>query len=376
VKQGYEEDLIISSLGMISSVGHDVINACAAIRAGFSRPALIDYYSLLDEKLHEPIALVGFPVQMCTEGFCAQAAWLRLAISCMHDLLHYGNLPGKTDKIFWERTGLVGALPHVSGDRFHEDEKIDPAYLKEAVLNTLLESMSLSLRDENVSALSVGHAGTVYAVSEAQKMIEEHGLDRVIVLAVDSYLDPLTLEWLGAHERLKSDDNPQGLVPGEAAAAFMIEKKSIAEARGARIEAVITAPACGVEVNHLFSDYVNNGRALSAVIKDTLARSNNGQPFTGIIIPDLNGENWRAMEYGSARAVLCDRISDDAFLITPCASLGDTGAASGSVAFCIAVRAFARHYLPDEQAMILSSSEYGAVGSVILKEYNPSKGGV
>ena len=65
------------------------------------------------------------------------------------------------------------------------------------------------------------------------------------------------------------------------------------------------------------------------------------------------------MEWGNAvvRLVAQSPRFAEPVLWYPAASFGDTGAASGAVALCMAIRAFERGYAPAQTATIISSAD-------------------
>jgi 3-oxoacyl-[acyl-carrier-protein] synthase-1 len=152
-------------------------------------------------------------------------------------------------------------------------------------------------------------------------------------------------------------------MPGEAAACVLLESEPVARRRSARVEALLVAAASGQEPNHFFSGEVSMGVALGDAIAQVIPQ---GAPFTGDLFADLNGEPWRAYELGCARVRLSQFLSESVRMVLPAASLGETGAASGLVALCAAVRSFVRGYGHAGQALISSSSEHGHVGALHL----------
>src|SRR5262249_32352749 len=158
--------------------------------------------------------------------------------------------------------------------------------------------------------------------------------------------------------RLKAGENPAGLAPGEAGACFLVESEESARRRNAKAAAMIVGAAVGEERAHFLSDEVSTGVGLGGVIAALVPESS---PFAGDVIADLNGEEWRARELACARLRAPNRI-DNARFLYPAASLGETGAASGAAAVCLATRAFVRSYDRAGQALVLMSSEHGHLG--------------
>jgi 3-oxoacyl-[acyl-carrier-protein] synthase-1 len=359
--------LAITSLGMITSIGRCAPSTCASQRAGIVRPQPIEYYQLVDEDTQAPTPLIGHPIRGYTEGFAGVGLWIRLAVGCIKDLISYGGLPPAGDAAFWQGTGLVAVTPVLDPKRLDVLDGVEADFLVEAYLKRLLNFLELPLRPQHLHAISMGHAGTAAALKRADEIMAPGELDRVMILACDSYLDRSSLGWLGDHDRLKSDSNPVGLAPGEAGICLLIESESSCRRRNARIEAVILGAAVGLETNHLFSGEINQGVALTSAIAQALSESSLPSPFSGDILSDLNGEVWRANELGNALVRLRGALdADRSNLVAPATSFGDVGAASGAVAVGLAVRSFVRRYSASNHALILSSSESGQVGSVCL----------
>ena len=362
------DPLAITSLGMISSVGYDVAASCAAIRAGISRPRELPYYGVLDPDDQESVPLVGHPVRGYAEGFNIVGLWIRLGVGCLYDAIAYGGLPDGSDRRFWSATGLLAATPRVDDDRFGDHGGYTPEDLKGFYLTRLLEVAGLPIALERAEVICLGHAGALAAVGRARALIDAGRLERVIVLAVDSYLDPMTLDWLAASHRLKTVETSVGLLPGEAAAAFLVESPAAATRRKARVEALIHDPGLGTEPPDAVNGETRQGEALAAAALAALANAGVPLPFPGPLCSDLNGEHWRAYELGFARVRLADAIGPEAPFWFPCSSLGDVGAAGGAVGVCVAVRALVRRYAGAPALLVLASAEHGEVGAVCVAE--------
>jgi 3-oxoacyl-[acyl-carrier-protein] synthase-1 len=83
------------------------------------------------------------------------------------------------------------------------------------------------------------------------------------------------------------------------------------------------------------------------------------------VISDLNGEPYRAIDWGNA-LVRRIRALAEPVLWCPALWFGDTGAASGAVALCLAARAFERSYAPAPWSLVLSSADGPDRAAVIV----------
>ncbi|MCY1078315.1 hypothetical protein [Archangium lansingense] len=357
--------LAVTGLGMVSSLGWDAASSCAAIRAGITRPQPLPDVYVTDEDLLEPVPLMGHPVSGLTDGFGPLGRWLQLAHACVEDLCATARLPPPSDTRFWSQTGWVCVLPHLDAARYLEVRDSGPELMMATWLERLVRTLGLASRPRWVHFVHAGHAGTAFALQLARQGLAARHVERVVVLAVDSYLDETSLEWLQARHRLKTPDRSVGLMPGEAGACLLVEPMGSARQRGAPVLAVAAAVATGREAGSFVEGQPQLGEALIRAAGEALAGIPPGKGLEGDLLCDLNGEQWRALAWGHAQVRLRERL-ERVRLLLPGVSLGDVGAASGAVGVCIAARAFARRYAMGDEALVLSSAEHGEVGAILV----------
>jgi 3-oxoacyl-[acyl-carrier-protein] synthase-1 len=358
--------VVISGCGLVTAVGRSAPASCAAIRAGIARPSRVSYFHALDEETQEESPITGYPVRGYTEGFNMVGRWLRLARGAARDLLGTPGLPDAKDSRFWQKTGLISVTPRPNDARFQNEDGAGEEALRRAFLTPLYDALALPLSAQHLEVVGQGHAGTATAVQRAVEQLTRAGLERVLIVAVDSYLDPLTFQWLAASRRLKTEAVPTGLSPGEAGACLLLETQPSAARRGAAAPVLVTGIATGQERNSFLSGEPNTGAALAACIREALEEAALQGLFHGEVYSDLNGESWRAMEWGSALVRLAGRVSEPR-LHLPCVSVGDVGAASGALGACLAVHELSRGHARTPHALVVSSSEAGAVGCLSLQ---------
>jgi 3-oxoacyl-[acyl-carrier-protein] synthase-1 len=108
----------------------------------------------------------------------------------------------------------------------------------------------------------------------------------------------------------------------------------------------------------IYDERRNVGRGLAQAVGESLDEAR-VQTFAGDIITDLNGEVWRATEYGGLRVLLRSRMDDSVTDVLPAISIGDVGSGSAAVGLCVAARSFVRRYSSGEYALVLTSTERG-----------------
>src|SRR5690349_1736490 len=120
-------DLAVTGLGMVSSIGHGVVQACAALRAGIIRARPLPYFEVLDEETQELVPVTAHPVHGFTDGFGPVGRWLRLAKGCVDDLMAQEATPAAADESYWGRTGLIWVGPVLDHARFLEPRQMGDA---------------------------------------------------------------------------------------------------------------------------------------------------------------------------------------------------------------------------------------------------------
>lgn len=352
--------LAITAFGMTTAVGHDAATSCASIRAGISRAQPIVEAKVLDPDAQLLIAATGHAVWGLTDGASAVARWLNLAESAIDDLCQSAKLPDANDHEFWSRTAVALITPVLDDDRLLFSLFTHPLMITESYVEPLLAAVGKPFIKSHVYLLSEGRTGALRALADAENLFARGEVDRLLVLAADSYLDGFSLQWLNESERLKAAEQPTGLMPGEAAVALMIER-AVGQACKARIRTAVVDQESG--------DYANgerrHGRALARGLRNAL-KADATQPFAGDLLVDLNGEAWRAYEFGAALAQLSSEQLGAFRSVIPAMSTGDVGAASSLLAIAMAARAFERGYASAETALVASTSYSGRVGAALL----------
>jgi 3-oxoacyl-[acyl-carrier-protein] synthase-1 len=372
--------LAITGAGMVTSLGYGVSGSCAAIRAGLAMPRQLDID--VDDGPGQVAPARGHPVWPLTDGFFQTGAWLRLALAAFDDLVHVAKLPAGTSREFWKRTLLSGALPVVHSQRFRWSLAEQPNAPEECFLRPLVELAAPGIASPWYWN-ALGHVSTAAALLRAEQELRARGAERLVVSAVDSYVDTFTLSWLHQANRLKSGGCSTGFLPGEAGAALLVESTQAARLRKARILGTIEAVAVGktprlqaTRERAAASDRDEEpfevpataqlGRAVANVVHRVLPRAHPEDRFACDLYLDLNGEAWRAAAWGQAQVLLSRALDlDRCRTFFPADSLGETGAASVPIATALALQTFGKDRT--EQALVISVSDDGRVSAIRLR---------
>ncbi|MFY0523310.1 beta-ketoacyl synthase N-terminal-like domain-containing protein [Archangium gephyra] len=371
------DSIVVTGLGMVSSLG-GVVQSCAAARAGILRCIELQDSRVFDED--EPFKMVplrGHPVRGLTDGFQGLARSLRLVTAALKDLMSYAGLEARDARTTGlllnlghgyfrqcqqarqrqraEQLGLpVGDLPDLEEERERYRGRFFPR-LEE------LSSVAFHSRHRRLSF--EGPAGFFPVMEEAIRSLRAREQDWCVVGGVDSYLEPELLQVLLGLRMLKTPDQPVGFLPGEGAALVLLERYEHATRRGARIEALVGAPSVGQDSHHRFSGRPNTGAMLVQTLRGFLQQPELGNRRIGLNIGSLNGDEWRAREWGMSLVKL-GRELEGARQWNPAESFGETGAATAAFATCMAVRALQRAYARTEDVLVWASGEDGRKGAI------------
>jgi 3-oxoacyl-[acyl-carrier-protein] synthase-1 len=159
---------------------------------------------------------------------------------------------------------------------------------------------------------------------------------------------------------LKSDDHPQGILPGEGAAFVVLEREAPpgVRARG-RVHGTGVAEEPTVD-----TDAPNAGVGLTRALRAARAAAG-GADFATFprVVCDLNGDRYRAMEWAYVLVRALSDLKDPApgpgqtERWHPAECTGDMGAASGVVNLVWAQTAMARGYAGSDRALVWGASD-------------------
>ena len=161
---------------------------------------------------------------------------------------------------------------------------------------------------------------------------------------VDSYLNARSLQWLAQTWRLKTEQNSDGAIPGEAASAVLI---SSSRSRGKTPFAKITGLGFGSEPAPVLSDEPLLGLGLTDAARAALDQAGVQMHEIDLRLSDAAGESYGFREQSLALSRLM-RVRRDKSPIWHCADcIGDTGAAAGICQLVIAAYSFLSLTLPE-----------------------------
>ncbi len=343
---------VVTGIGMTTPVGLTAAQSCAAVRAGISAIAALDYFTVENDEF-EQVPIMGCVVRGLTDGYLGLGRWTRLTTAALRDAL--GNAVLRPPDL--AGAGLYVALP--SPDRDGVDARITGA-----LGDRIADWLSVPGVERRTRVFCAGHAGGALAFQHAVADLASGAITRAVICAVDSLVEPATLRFLLDKRRLKTGDRPDGFVPGEAAACVVLEPAHVAQARGRTPLATVEAASTATEPVTISMDAPSAATGLSEAIRLTFAQLPDEGRQTTVIVCDLNGETYRAKEFGTTAARVLSAISTRWSVWHPADCIGDTGAAAFGVSACVGLRALAKQYAKGDRVLVLGSSDDGLRGAV------------
>jgi 3-oxoacyl-[acyl-carrier-protein] synthase-1 len=346
---------VISAAGMVTPVGHTATQSCASIRAGLSRIAESPEFRVPDEKGHLVPANCA-SVSGVTDGQRRFLRHYRMAVRAFAEAISQAGL----DDHNLRDAGIYLCI--CEPDRIKIDSRI-----QDQLMLRICKTIDVPDLTSGTQMFPLGHAGVFGALQAAITDIAAGRIRYAIVGAVDTYLDEATLGWLADINRLKTDRTVNGIIPGEGAAFVVLEDRNAALARGASPLAQLDGVATAMESHGIYAETPCRGEGLTSSLQSTLAALPDGGVDTAVVVCDLNGERYRALEWGLTLGRALGSVRRSPAVWHPASSIGDPGAAAGAINLVMGALAVAKGYAPPGQVLVWGSSDEGLRGSAYLR---------
>lgn len=312
----------ITGTGLVSAAGYDATASCAAIRCKIANVTetafIVAGEPLFAAQISLPDDLRGHRKVHTLLG-CAAAEALAEAGPVAGPLL---ALIAVADA---ERPGAM--LP-------------DDAEL----LATLAGDLGVIL-DPRSRVLRLGRWAGAAAIDEARRELI-HGHPRVLIVAYDSLLTGATVNHLAATGRLITPAQPDGYIPGEAAAALMLSATPVPGSVRLAGFGIGQEPVLRGSEKRLRAD------GLAAAIRAAVQEAGWSMHQIGWRIAAVRGDQYDFAEDAAAMARTMRQVRPRFDNWTPMDCLGEIGAATMPAVTVLAIHAFRRGYAPGDSVLI------------------------
>ena len=344
-------DVVICGLGAVTPVGRDALSSAAAVRAALSG---FTQHPLMADTEGRPVHVAACP--WLTESASTASRLGDCLVEALRDALRALARDGGVDSN--EPCALFVNLPLVRPGI--------PDDIVEIVRRRVQQSLPRQF--QSVALAQRGHAGGLLALRSAVKVLTAGTVRACVVAGADSYMDLETLEWLEDTEQLHGAgrrNHAWGFVPGEGAGAILLMLRSTAERLGIEPLGRIVSVGVGTERNLIRTGSVCLGIGLTGAFSEALAALADGLRVTDTYC-DMNGEPYRADEYGFAVLRTRDHFVSASEFVAPADCWGDVGAASAPLFLVLAVVAFNKAYALGDVSLVWASSDTGERGAALV----------
>ena len=293
--------VVVTGIGMINSLGHNVEDSFKAITDGQTG---IDTISLFDAsefsakiagevKDFDSAAILGRKEAKKADRF------IQLGIHSSQEAMEDAGIitDNKVSNDIADGFGIVsasgiGGLPNIQKNSVICDtrgpSKISPFFIPSSLVNMLggFVSIQHNLKGPNISVVTACAAGT-HAIGEAYKTIALGGATQMLVVGAESAVCGAGVGGFASMKALSTrnddpktasrpfDKNRDGFVMGEGAGSLVVETLESAQARGAKIYAEILGFGESGDANHITTPTQDGPlRAMKAAYN--MAKKNNG----------------------------------------------------------------------------------------------------
>ena len=344
-----QQGIWIAGTGARTPVGLNAPATAAAVRAGIS--AMAEHPFMID-KMGAPMVVCADP-QLPAELEVADR-FLELAVPAAREALK--PLHGKNKSL--PRVSVIVALP--------EERPGRPERLNKIFAGQFATELEKEIKIQDVQCHPSSHAGGLFCVEQAMSLVASGKSQLCLIGGVDSYLEAETLEWLDALDQIHSESIIWGFCPGEGAGFCLLASADLVEAIGLSAPVELISAASADEANRIKTETVCIGEGLSEAFRKALSALPHDCSVNHTIC-DMNGEPYRADEYGFAVLRSPGKFADESDFETPADCWGDVGAASGPLFAILATFAAKKEYNPQPFTFLWASSEGGLRAAALLQ---------
>ena len=217
---------------------------------------------------------------------------------------------------------------------------------------------------EHVRTFPNGHAAGALALAAAIRSLGS-GTEMCIVGGVESYFEADTMRWLDGHRQLAGPDGRSSFVPGEGAGFLLLSNRRLSE-HGLNGKATVLRCEVASEQARIKTPMVCLGEGLTAAVQRSVEGLHTARRVSDVFC-DLNGERYRAEEWGFVCLRLAKHFEDPLSYRAPANVWGDMGAASIPMFAMLACQAAERGYARGPFSLLWASSEGGDRGAVLMQ---------
>lgn len=263
--------MYIISTGLTSPVGLYSESACAALRAGISAFEELSYV----DNLGDPV--VGAFIPNISKELKKEDKLLLMltqAVSECVERIEGLNLSKVPIFVCLAEEGRPG------GD-------FD---LSSTIIGRVEQTLKLNFDSKFSKTICKGHTSAFEALIEIRALMKKGLIRQALLCGVDSYINAGSLLWLDQYQRLKTKNNSDGVIPGEAAGAVIVSK--IARHDNDCRNTIIGSLGTGEESTTVLDDAPLMAKGMTKAIQSALNEANLKMHEIDLRMTDVTGEAY------------------------------------------------------------------------------------
>jgi 3-oxoacyl-[acyl-carrier-protein] synthase-1 len=329
----------IVSIGMVTAVGLDAPSACAAMRARLDGFKETRFVTPNDE------FLVGAPVPL-PRNWIGEKRMAHLASGAICEA--FETVP--------EARGQAALILCLA----EEDRPGRPVRNNASLLRRIAEIVEIEPQARS-RVVAHGRPSGHVALDQARRLITSGETSYVMIAGVDSYLTSRTVAYYLDENRILTPKNPNGFIPGEAAAAVLCTRSN---GKGLRLFGL----GLSREIASIYNkeDLPLRGDGMTVAYHGAFAETGIEMNQLGYRIADLIGEQYWFKQSALASMRLLRGRHDFQDIWSPGESLGNVGAAAVPLMLGMAKTAVEKGYAAGNPVLVEASNDAGACGAAVF----------
>ena len=334
-------NLTVCASGMVTGVGLNSPSSCAAIRCGITNFEETRFMGSDGEWITGCIAPLDKPWR-------GRSKLVHLVAPTIHECLE------SVENVEPERIPLL--LCVAEKDRPGRLDGIDVR-----LLNEIQDELDLRFHKSSIS-IPQGRISGVVALRQAYTFFQQMKVPYCIIAGVDTFLTARTLSHLEKRERILTESNSDGFIPGEAGAAVLISYGDHITEDQISVRGI----GFGNEEAHIDSGEPLRAEGLVQAIKEASGASGMTIADLDYRITDANGEQYVFKEAALAltRTLRERKVGFDIW--HPADSVGEVGAAIVPVVLSVAMTAGKKGYAPGNGVLCHFGNDDGQRAVIFL----------
>jgi 3-oxoacyl-[acyl-carrier-protein] synthase-1 len=233
-------------------------------------------------------------------------------------------------------------------------------------LDDLLINEISSIGKSKLAADSIvvphGRVSIAIALREARRLLYERNASSVLIVGTDSLLNRRTLREFETDDRILTSTNPNGFIPGDAAAGVLIGRPD----PGA--EVCITGIGLSIESARIDSDIPCRADGLVQALSAALEESGCEIHEMDLRLTDLSGEHYYFKEAALALTRMLRKRKAEFDLWHPAECVGEVGSAIGPILLSVSATACRKGYAPGPSILVHASNDSGERAAVVVRK--------